>query len=88
MAGSEEDWHHKLIYADKDVMKTMRKHDLVDGLHLSTKEELRCKDCVSGQHCRAKHPRSYNKSKVKGILHIDTVGPVTPESPGKNRYFV
>lgn len=88
MAGSEKDWQHRLAHAGKDVIKTIRKHNLVEVLHLSTKEELRCRDCVKGRLCRAAHPTSYNKSKVKGILHIDTVGLVTPLSLWKNRYFV
>lgn len=88
MAGSEKDWHHRLAHAGKEVVKILRKHNLVDGLHLSTKEELKCKNCVSGRLCKAKHPTSCNKSKVKGILHIDTVGPITPSSLGKNKYFV
>lgn len=88
MAGTVEDWHERFGHASTESIQRLIDSKAVKGLHINSKEEQQCEACVHGKACRVPHKTRTPKELPLGVLHFDTVGPITPLSLGKNSYFV
>lgn len=83
-------WHQRFAHCGIQALQNLARSNAVAGLDLDKGEKLECVDCICGKICRAHHrPRTTVKaSEEAAVVHFDTVGPITPESLGGNKYFV
>lgn len=90
-ANSIENWHKKLGHISLDNIKYMASHKIVDSLNICEGEKLAsCADCALGKCRHSSDPYRCRLHNVEPgqILHLDTVGPITPHSINANQYFV
>jgi len=84
------DWHARFGHASIDTIKKMINGNLVEGLEIADRKRDQCIDCLLGKCKRTSHPsRSTLRSKTPGTsLHVDTMGPIRPQSKGGANYSV
>lgn len=84
-------WHKRLGHVSKDVIRRMIETKAVDGLDVRSENPAdKCGDCALAK-CKKSGHRSKTTPKADSpgmILHFDTVGPITPASLGRSKYFV
>ena len=71
------------------TMKTMIQKGLVSGIpNINVEKEL-CPSCLLGKQARQVFPQAttFRATKPLELIHGDLCGPITPSTPGGNRYI-
>jgi len=89
-AATLSEWHARFGHMSTDIIRKMKKENVVDGLDLQIKQPTGCVDCSLNECTRASHsvrttPRA---TKPGSVLHIDTAGPSNVVSKGNSRYLI
>lgn len=88
-ANTAEDWHKRLGHISVDIIKHMADHNIVGGLDINSKQKSTCLECAMAKCSHSPHPsRQHDETKPGQVLHVDTVGPITPISVNGKRYFI
>lgn len=87
-ACSIEDWHKKFGHCGTNLIKRMKKDNLVEGLDIG-ESKRKCHDCLKSKGIRKSHPSrsSIQANSSLAVVHFDTVDMTVP-SLGDKRYFV
>lgn len=63
--------------------------ELVLGLPMINVEKIICESCLRGKQARHSflQSMSYRAAEVLELIHGDLCGPITPSTPGRNKYI-
>lgn len=86
-------WHKRLGHVNHDTIRTMARHELVEGMALPPNSDSQpfCSGCAYGKHHRSQFP--FNAKRVKAatageLIHSDICGPMHVNTVSGARYFV
>lgn len=85
------EWHRRLGHISPATIREMARTRAVSGLVIKGDDrEINCTDCALSRCTNAAHrSRESGKATEPGAcLHMDTVGPIKPESLGGSRFFL
>jgi transposase InsO family protein len=83
-------WHERYGHLHFYALNKLQQKGMVDGLPPIEHVHQLCGDCVTTKLKRAPFP-SQAKRRAEGLLdlvHGDLCGPITPETPGGNKFFM
>jgi hypothetical protein len=63
---------------------------MVEGLPLVKLKDKVCDGCLIGKQRRMPFPKQaiFRAKECLALVHIDLCGPISPETPAGNRYFM
>lgn len=90
LAQSLVGWHKASAHTSKDAIKHMASNNVVDGLVITGKDDIKCVECAKGKCKRSSHPiKTSQKAENPGIvLHLGTIGLISEPSYGNSRYAI
>ena len=82
-------WHSRLGHVNTATMKAMIDKGLVQGVPSVNVIKEICPSCLLGKQTRQTFPQAtlYRADKPLELIHGDLCGPITPSTPGGNRYI-
>lgn len=82
-------WHARLGHPGLKNMRNMMRKRLVTGIPNMEVEKEVCGSCILGKQQRVSFPKStlYRATQVLELVHGDLCGPISPETPAKNKYI-
>jgi hypothetical protein len=84
-------WHNRLGHLKYEMIKNMVRHQIVQGIQLSTKEPaILCQGCQFGKQQRAHFPINSVRQRAQflgDIIHANLCGPMSVPSKGGSLYF-
>ena len=83
-------WHARLGHVNFQALELMSKENMAHGIPEMIQPLKRCEGCLMSKQSRKSFPSQANfcSSKVLEIIHADICGPISPTTPGGNRYFL
>lgn len=82
-------WHLRLGHVNFKAMKLMSTTNMVHGMPKIKQQAKVCTGCLMSKQTRKAFPHQSNFSAKKPLelVHGDLCGPITPSTPGGNRYI-
>ena len=82
-------WHNRLGHVNFQAMNLMSKNQMVRGIPKFTQPKDICHGCLMAKQTRKSFPdkANYSANKVLELVHGDLCGPISPETPGGNKFF-
>lgn len=89
----EEDtwlWHARLGHVNFQALELMSREKMAYGLPTLVQPVKRCEGCLMTKMPRKPFPHqaSFVSRELLELVHLDICGPITPVTPGGNRYFL
>ncbi|KAL6647280.1 hypothetical protein ACP70R_014717 [Stipagrostis hirtigluma subsp. patula] len=83
-------WHERFSHVNVAALHKMAREELVRGLPELGKTELLCEPCLAGKQRQTSFPTKaeYRAERLLEMVHGDLCGPITPETPSGNKYFL
>lgn len=83
-------WHKRLGHVNFQALSFKSKNEMVEGMPVVTVPKENCTGCLMAKQARKSFPAQslYRANKVLELVHGDLCGPLTPETPSGNRYFL
>lgn len=83
-------WHARFGHQGFDGLNKLATKGMVRGLPAIAHVEELCEACLAGKHRRAPFPQvaKYRATAPLELVHGDLCGPISPATPGGNRYFL
>lgn len=82
-------WHERLGHLGVSMVKSMVKHNVVDGVSFSDENKFFCGDCAVGKMHRVSHPSANERECQPGErFHADICGPMNVTSVGGYKYLL
>lgn len=83
-------WHKRLGHVNFQALSFMSKNKMVEGLPVITAPKENCSGCLMAKQVRKPFPTQsqYRANNILELIHGDLCGPITPERPSGNRYFL
>lgn len=93
MAQTEEEswlWHARLGHVNFQALTLMARAEMVYGLPMLIHTKANCEGFLMSKQVRKTFPTHLNfiAKQVLELIHCDICGPITPETPAGNRYFL
>ena len=84
-------WHARFGHLGMTNLATLQAKQMVHGMKVEAEafKDFKdpCEACVLSKQTRDPFPAS-KSAPVKGLLHVDLCGPITPASLGQSKYFL
>lgn len=92
MSKTEEEswlWHCRLGHVNFKAMTLMSEKEMAHGLPKFVQPKEICKGCLMFKQVRNSFPQqtTFNALKILKLVHRDICSPISPSTPGGNRYF-
>ena len=83
-------WHERMGHLNFDALRRLGKEEMARGVPVIDHVEQVCDTCVTTKMRRRPFPAAtqYRAKQPLELVHGDLCGPVTPATPGGNRYFL
>ena len=83
-------WHARMGHLHFRALRTMSSKQLVRGMPYIDRVEEYCDGCSLGKQHRAPFPQAtaYRAERALELVHTDLCGPISPATPGGNKYFL
>lgn len=93
LSKNEEDtwlWHTRLGHVNFRALELMSKKGMARGIPKMVQPKEKCEGCLMTKLTRSSFPShtSFETKKPLELVYADICGPITPETPGGNRYFL
>ena len=81
-------WHARLGHVNFQALELMSKENMASGIPEMSQPLKKCEGCLMSKQSRKPFPSQtkFNSSKILEIIHADICGPISPTTPGGNRY--
>ena len=83
-------WHQRFGHIHFAALRKMGREELVCGLPAIDQVQQVCDACLVGKQRRTPFPQKalWRSTEPLQLLHGDICGPITPATPGGNKYFL
>jgi hypothetical protein len=83
-------WHARLGHVNFRAIKLLVEKGMAAGVPMISHPEQVCHGCLAGKQSRNHFPHatSFRASKPLELVYVDLCGPITPATPGGNKYFM
>lgn len=83
-------WHARLGHVNFQALELMSREEMALGIPEMKKPLKHCEGCLMSKQSRKPFPSqaTFSSRKTLEIVHADICGPITPTTPGGNRYFL
>jgi len=83
-------WHARMGHLHFRALRAMSTKQLMRGMPMIDRVEEFCDGCALGKQHRAAFPQAtaYRTDRGLELVHTDLCGPITPTTPGGNKYFL
>ena len=83
-------WHARMGHLHFRALRTMSTKQLVRGMPVIDRVAEYCDGCALGKQHRAPFPQAtaYRAERGLELVHTNLCGPITPTTPGGNKYFL
>lgn len=90
--GVDEDelWHKRFGHLNYEALKEMSDKEIIRGLKMQNSNHEKCEACIMGKSTRS-HFKDLNRplrNDILELVHVDLVGPISPESLGHSKYIL
>lgn len=87
---NDELWHKRFGHLNYDTLYKMHSKNIIRGLEIQNKTHPKCEMCILGKSTRNqyKYLNRPLKNCILELIHIDLIGPITPESLGHSKYIL
>lgn len=83
-------WHSRMGHVNFQALELMSKEGMAKGIPRLTHPSTRCEGCLMSKQSRGSFPSQtkFEAKKVLELVYADICGPISPTTPGGNRYFL
>ena len=90
---NEEDtwmWHTRLGHVNFQALELMSREGMAHGIPRMVQPKEKCEGCLMTKLARTSFPShtSFETTTPLELVYADICGPIMPETPGGNRYFL
>ncbi|CAH9140422.1 unnamed protein product [Cuscuta epithymum] len=83
-------WHARYGHLNFQALRRLTTNKMVDGVPEINHSNMVCDGCTLGKQHRSSFPdrANFRAKQQLELVHGDLCGPITPPTPGGNRYFM
>lgn len=83
-------WHRRFCHLGQNNLRKLVDHNMVIGMECSVKDPFLCENCLDGKIHKLPFAKLDSKKERKPLelIHTDVCGKISPQSIGKNEYFL
>lgn len=83
-------WHGRLGHVNFRSIKMLVEKEMAGGIPLIEHPDQVCHSCLAAKQTRKSFPlcAKWRAEEALELVHIDLCGPITPETPRGNKYFM
>lgn len=83
-------WHNRLGHVNIQALELMSREKMARGIPKLVQPTRRCEGCLMSKQPRSPFPSSttFKVEKKLELVYAHLCGPITPTTPGGNRYFL
>jgi hypothetical protein len=83
-------WHERMGHQNFTALQKMARTGMVRGMPSLGHADQLCEACLAGKQRRAPFPQAakYRAEQTLELVHADLCGPISPPTPGGNKFFL